>query len=158
MENLLVEVIPALSDNYIYLLKDQKTKQACVIDPGEAEPVMQLLAAQELQLNCIVNTHHHGDHVGGNLALKEQYGCRILGPQAERQRIPGIDIGLVEGDSYRFLDYEMVAFAVPGHTKGHIALWFASQNWYLAAIACLLWDVDGCLKEVRRICGIHYKS
>ena len=82
----------ALSDNYLFLLHDPETGTTGIVDPADPGPVIARLEARGLNLTHILNTHHHGDHVGGNQALKARYGCTIVGPRADRDRIPGIDI------------------------------------------------------------------
>ena len=77
-----------------------------------------------LKLDYILNTHHHWDHTGGNEELKKMFNCTIVGPKADEGRIPGIDIALADGDSWQFGDLEMHVFDTPGHTRGHITLWF----------------------------------
>jgi len=77
-----------------------------------------------LDLDFILNTHHHWDHTGGNLELKEKYKCTVVGPAADRDRIPGIDVELRDGDEWKFGDLKMQVFDTPGHTKGHITLYF----------------------------------
>jgi hydroxyacylglutathione hydrolase len=72
----------------------------------------------------ILNTHHHGDHVGGNLEIKQATSCTIVGPAHDRERIPGIDIEVADGETYRFGGSTAEVFFVPGHTRGHIAYWF----------------------------------
>ena len=61
-----IEIIKALSDNYIYVLHNDINKQTAVIDPGEAQPVIELLEKKDWKLSHIFNTHHHEDHIGGN--------------------------------------------------------------------------------------------
>ena len=85
-------------------------------------------ACRGLKLNTILNTHHHHDHTGGNLELKSQHGCQIVGPQADHDRIPGIDVALADGDTWKFGSLEMRVFDTPGHTKGHITLWFPAAE------------------------------
>lgn len=77
-----------------------------------------------LKLDFILNTHHHWDHTGGNTELKRHYNCQIVGPKADKDRIPGIDIALGDGDTWHFGNLEMRVFDTPGHTRGHITLWF----------------------------------
>ncbi len=76
------------------------------------------------KLDYILNTHHHWDHTGGNEELKSKFNCTIVGPKADKGRIPGIDIALADGESWQFGDLEMQVFDTPGHTRGHITLWF----------------------------------
>lgn len=77
-----------------------------------------------LKADYILNTHHHFDHTGGNLELKERYGATIVGPAADKDRIPGIDIALRDGETWQLGALEMRVFDTPGHTRGHITLWF----------------------------------
>jgi hydroxyacylglutathione hydrolase len=111
--------IPAFTDNYIWLI--QRGHHAAVVDPGDAEPVMDYLAHHQLQLCAILNTHHHADHTGGNLALLQQYPVPVYGPANES--IPGLTHPLHENDivSLPELALEFTVIDVPGHTLGHIA-------------------------------------
>src|SRR5690606_34441098 len=120
--------IPALRDNYLWLAHDTATKATAVVDPAEAEPVLAALGARGWRLTHIRNTHHHSDHVGGNMALKKATGCTIVGPRADAARIPGIDVQVGEGDTYRLGDAEAQVFDVPGHTRGHIAYWLPESR------------------------------
>jgi hydroxyacylglutathione hydrolase len=123
-----VEQIPVLSDNYVYLVRDRATGKTAVVDPAVSEPVQQRLSALGWTLTHILNTHHHGDHVGGNLALKAATGCVIVGPKADRDRIPGIDVALGDGERFRLGEAEAKVFDVPGHTRGHVAYWFEESE------------------------------
>ena len=120
--------IPVLNDNYVYLLRDAGSGAVGVVDPAVPEPVLAELQKRGWQLTHILNTHHHGDHVGGNLALKEATGCMIVGPKADAGRIPGIDLQLGDGDVWSLGGQQARIFDVPGHTKGHIAYWFADSR------------------------------
>ena len=87
--------------------------------------VYDLLAlCRGLKLDYILNTHHHWDHTGGTEELKRKFNCTIVGPKADQGRIPGIDIALADGESWKFGNLEMHVFDTPGHTRGHITLWF----------------------------------
>jgi hydroxyacylglutathione hydrolase len=120
--------IPVLRDNYLYLAHEPTTGMTAAIDPAELKPTQEALDARGWRLTHILNTHHHMDHVGGNLALKEATGCTIVGPAADRDRIPGIDIALSDGERYSLGAAEGVVFDVPGHTRGHIAWWFSESD------------------------------
>ena len=95
-----------------------------MVDPSEAPPVAAALARRNLKLTHILNTHHHTDHVGGNLALKAQTGARIIGAGKDRERFPGIDDGAVEGDVLHFGPHEAHVLEIPAHTSSHIAYYF----------------------------------
>jgi hydroxyacylglutathione hydrolase len=122
MASLNVDVIPALRDNYAYLLTDAATGAVGVVDPGEAGPVMDRLRAQ--RLDWILLTHHHGDHTGGVADLVAATGCRVAGPLAERNRLPRLDRTLAEGQSFELGGSTARILETPGHTAGHIVFWF----------------------------------
>ncbi|MGD9600267.1 MAG: hydroxyacylglutathione hydrolase [Gammaproteobacteria bacterium] len=123
-----IEQLPVLSDNYIYLIRDPATGETGVVDPAVAEPVLAALARLGWSLTYILNTHHHPDHVGGNETLIRQTGCRVVGPRADRARIPGIAIEVGDGDTFALGRAEARVFDVPGHTRGHIAYWFEASH------------------------------
>lgn len=117
--------LPALSDNYIFVLHDPHRQIAAVIDPAEAEPVLRCLQNLEADLVAIFNTHHHGDHVGGNSRLLRTFPEAVVyGGTEDRGRIPGQQVFLQEGDRVQFGDREADVLFVPGHTKAHIAYYF----------------------------------
>jgi hydroxyacylglutathione hydrolase len=111
--------LPAFDDNYIWLLHDGH--QALVVDPGDAQPVLQVLQAQHLQLRAILVTHHHADHVGGVAMLREATGATVYGPAGEE--MPEPLERMVEGDVRELLGLRFEVLDVPGHTAGHIA-WY----------------------------------
>ena len=123
-----IHQIPVWDDNYVYLAHDPETGATAVVDPAEAEPVLEAAAARGWTISHILNTHHHHDHVGGNLEIKEATGCTIVGARADAARIPGIDVTVGEGDSYDLGSATARVFEVPGHTSGHIAYWFEESE------------------------------
>lgn len=117
--------IPVLSDNYIFLLVNEQQQSAGVVDPAEAEPVLNYLQQNHLTLTAIFNTHHHGDHVGGNRQLKQHFPDIIVyGGEFDRTRIPEQTVFLRQGDRVSFFDRIADVFFLPGHTSGHIAYYF----------------------------------
>ncbi|OHD01870.1 MAG: hydroxyacylglutathione hydrolase [Sphingomonadales bacterium RIFCSPLOWO2_12_FULL_63_15] len=120
--------IPVLSDNYVWLLHDPKSQETVVIDPAVAEPVLEAAAARGWTIGQIWNTHWHGDHVGGNAAIKAATGCLITGPAAEAEKIATLDRLVGEGDSVRIGDHVATVMAVPAHTAGHIAYYLADAQ------------------------------
>lgn len=128
MPKLVIRQIPVLKDNYVYLLHDPAGNATAVVDPAVAAPVRAALAESGWTLTHILNTHHHPDHTGGNAELKAATGCTIVGPRADRDRIPGIDIELGEGDDYLLGTQRARIFDLPGHTRGHIAFWFPDSE------------------------------
>jgi len=124
--------IPVLNDNYVYLLHDAAENRTAVVDPAVPEPVLAALQQRGWQLNHIFNTHHHGDHVGGNRALMDATGCDVIGPRNEAAKIPGLARAVGDGDTVTLGSRSARVFDVPGHTAGHIAYWFAED----AALFC----------------------
>ncbi|MGF1607051.1 MAG: hydroxyacylglutathione hydrolase [Rhodothalassiaceae bacterium] len=124
--------IPALQDNYIYLVREPNSGAVAVIDPAEDEPVRAALAERGWTPELILNTHHHFDHIGGNAALKQRFGCRIIGPAADTHRIPEMDAAVREGDTVTIGAATGQVLETPGHTSGHISFYFPEQ----AALFC----------------------
>lgn len=116
--SLQIEIVPCLSDNYAYLVKSGD--QCAVVDPSEPEPVRAALARKGWTLTHILNTHHHLDHCGGNLALKEETGATIVGPGKDAARIPGLDVGVDETSGWEFDGRKVQVLEVPAHTRGAI--------------------------------------
>ncbi len=128
MASLDVRVLPVLSDNYVYLARDPETGECAVIDPAVAGPVLQAVDDLGWRLTQILCTHHHMDHIGGNLEVKQATGCRVVGARSDSGRIPGVDEMVDEGDTVAIGNREAKVFETPGHTSGHIAFWFADSN------------------------------
>ncbi len=128
MSTLEIEQIPTRSDNYVYLIRESGQGKVGVVDPSDAEPVIEALDRLGWTLTHILNTHHHNDHTGGNLELKEKYGCEVVGPLADHDRIAGIDIDVADGDTYTFGNAVAKVFDTPGHTRGHIGFWFEESK------------------------------
>ena len=120
--------IPVLSDNYVWLAREPLSGTVAVVDPAVAGPVLAEAERRGWKITHILNTHHHGDHVGGNLEIKAATGCIIVGPKVDRARIPGIDVEVDDGDCCKFGEAEADVFFVPGHTSGHIAYAFRKER------------------------------
>jgi hydroxyacylglutathione hydrolase len=116
--SILVEIVPCLSDNYAYLVKSGG--QCAIVDPSEAAPVRAALARTGWTLTHILNTHHHLDHCGGNLDLKQETGAKVVGPGKDAARIPGLDVGVDETTGWEFDGRKVQVLEVPAHTKGAI--------------------------------------
>lgn len=123
-----IQQIPVLNDNYIYLIYDVESGETAVVDPAVAEPVSDVLQKNGWGLKYIFNTHHHADHVGGNLTLKQHTHCKVAACGADQKRIPGIDIKLSEGDVLTLGLYTVQIISCSGHTNGHIAFYIAEAD------------------------------
>lgn len=120
--------VNALSDNYVWLMHDADSGETVVIDPAEAAPVLAAAEARGWRIDQIWNTHWHGDHVGGNAAIKAATGATVTGPAAEAAKIPTLDRTVGEGDTVRIGAHAATVMEVPAHTAGHIAYHMAEDR------------------------------
>jgi hydroxyacylglutathione hydrolase len=117
--------LPIFVDNYTFVLHHPQQNIAAVVDPGSATAVLNCLQHLELDLVAIFITHHHPDHVGGNLQLLRYFPRAVVyAGHHDQGRIPGQQVGLNEGDRVKFADREAEVLFLPGHTRGHIAYYF----------------------------------
>ena len=123
-----IEQILVMSDNYIYLLHDSETGITAAVDPALSEPVLGWIEAMGWSLSYILVTHHHDDHIGGNLALKRATGCKFAGSRADAERIPGLDIPLADGDIFTLGNSSAKVISTPGHTRAHLSYWFEESK------------------------------
>jgi hydroxyacylglutathione hydrolase len=120
--------IPVLADNYIWLVRESASGAVMVVDPAVAEPVLAKAGELGWTITHVWNTHWHPDHTGGNAAIKDATGCTIVGPAAEAERIPTLDVQVRGGDIVLFGATEAQVIDVPAHTAGHIAFYFADAG------------------------------
>jgi hydroxyacylglutathione hydrolase len=116
--------VPCLGDNYAYLVARDGAREAVVVDPSEAEPVLAALAREGLELSAILNTHHHYDHVGGNEALRARLGdLPVYGHESSlaEKRIPAQTVGVKEGEFFEAAGLSFRPLHVPGHTLDAVA-------------------------------------
>ena len=121
-----VEIIKCLEDNYSYLIIDSN-KNACIVDPSEEGPVIASVESNQANLKYILNTHHHFDHIGGNLNLKKKYNAKVIGYVEDKHRIPGIDIELKDKEIWNNDEFSFQVFHIPGHPSGHICFYFKKE-------------------------------
>lgn len=117
-------IVPVLQDNYCYVLHHDS--HVFAVDPGESAPVRAFLESRNWPLHTILLTHHHGDHMGGAEDLKAVYSCRIIGPLAEKARMPIIDQGVEDGEIITINGLTIHTIATPGHTSSHCVYWIPS--------------------------------
>ena len=123
-----VEIIKCLQDNYSYIIIDGKNQIACVVDPSEAQPIINFVEEKKIYLKYILNTHHHYDHIGGNQELQKKYNSKIVGFKEDRNRIPGINEFVENNQIWKADNFEAKILHVPGHTSGHIAYHFYKEK------------------------------
>ncbi len=122
-----IEIIKCLNDNYSYLLLEKKTNTISIIDPSEYDACDKVIQKYK-KLDYILNTHHHADHVGGNIELKKKYNSKIFGFEEDKNRIPGIDFFLKDNQNLSIGNLMFKTIFIPGHTKGHIAFYFKDEK------------------------------
>ncbi len=128
MSKLDIVRIPALSDNYIWLIHDPDSAETMVVDPAEAGGVERVLAQRGWSLTAIWNTHWHPDHTGGNAALKEHWNVPVIAPAAEAAKIPTADRLVAEGDTVMLGAHAATVLETPAHTAGHVTYHFADDG------------------------------
>ena len=124
---LAVWLIPVLRDNYVMVL--QRGRRAAVVDPAVAEPVAAALQERGLELQAILHTHHHSDHIGGTPGLLRRWpAAAVVAAANDRARIPLQTVGVGDGDRFTLLDERVEVLAVPGHTSTHLAYWLPASG------------------------------
>ena len=116
-----IEQFMCRSDNFGVLVHDSASGETALIDAPEERPILEAIERTGWRPTVILTTHHHIDHVEANLALKERFGLKIIGPKAELSKIPGIDETVSEGDKLTIAGQEVRVIETPGHTAGHVS-------------------------------------
>ena len=128
MTDLEIVRIPALSDNYVWLVHDPASGETMVVDPAQAAPVLAEAERRGWRIGAVWNTHWHPDHTGGNAEIKAATGATVIAPAAEAAKIPTADRLVGEGDTVRLGGHAARVMEVPAHTAGHIAYHFAEDG------------------------------
>jgi hydroxyacylglutathione hydrolase len=143
------------SDNFGVLMHDQKTGQTALIDAPEEAPILEAVKRTGWTPAVILTTHHHADHVEANLALKQKFKLRIIGPKAEAAKIPGIDETVAEGSPLEFAGQPVRVIDTPGHTAGHICYYLPESR--VAFVADTLFAL-GCGRLLERPAPVMFES
>jgi hydroxyacylglutathione hydrolase len=134
-----IVIVPCLSDNYAYLLRDAATGKVGLVDAPEAAPIAAALAERDWKLDLILVTHHHADHIQAVDALRGT--AKVVGNAADRRRLPRLDVEVLPGDRVALGESVAEVLDVPGHTVGHVAYWFAAAEALFSADSLM---VMGC--------------
>ena len=127
MADVTVIPVPALSDNYIWMLRDPASGSVAVVDPGQSDPALAAAGQRDWTISHILNTHWHPDHTGGNAAIKAATGAPITGPD-EANKVSPIDRVVAGGDRVTVGKLEAEVWDIPAHTAGHIAFHFKAAK------------------------------
>ncbi|MEM6462679.1 MAG: hydroxyacylglutathione hydrolase [Pseudomonadota bacterium] len=133
MANLKIELFPCRQDNFGVLIHDPQTGITASIDAPEEAPIIDALERTGWELNHILITHHHFDHVEANAVLKAKYRADITGPESEAGKIPGIDKAVRDGDRFHIGDFAVEVIETPGHTLGHVCYFIPEASVLFAA-------------------------
>jgi hydroxyacylglutathione hydrolase len=117
--------VPILKDNYAWLLRDSGTGATAIVDPADAEPVIEAIEKAGGRLDMILLTHHHADHTAGTDEVRARFKCPVVGAKADMYRLPKLDEAVQEGDTVRLGDATATVIDTPGHTRGQINFFFA---------------------------------
>tara|TARA_B100000963_G_scaffold229220_1_gene199932 strand:+ start:96 stop:860 length:765 start_codon:yes stop_codon:yes gene_type:complete len=116
-----IEIIPCLSDNYAYIIRDEQTNKNILVDAPEHAPIERYLDNKAMSLDFILITHHHSDHIDGINHLKHKYAPKIIGAKRDKYRLPPLDIEVEEGKKLTIGSKKFDIYDVDGHTVGHVA-------------------------------------
>ena len=133
MKTLEIEVFQCRSDNYGVLVHEPETGLTATVDAPEEQAILDAVARRGWKLTHILTTHHHTDHVEGNLGLKEKFGLEVIGPINEAVAVPGLDRSVMDGDEFQFGDHTVCVIETPGHTAGHVCYYFPDDKILFAA-------------------------
>ncbi len=128
MTDILIRQFACLDDNYGFLVHEPSSGQTACIDTPDTGRILEEADKAGWDITQIWNTHHHWDHAGGNLALKDATGAKIFAPAYDKHRIDGIDTAVSDGDTVSLGNAKARVMFTPGHTLGHIIYWFEDQN------------------------------
>lgn len=123
-----IDLLPAYTDNYIFVVSDSDLGLAMVVDPGDAAVVSKFLKSRDLHLALILITHHHSDHIAGNEKLAQEYGAPIIGPAAETSLIANLARGVRDNDTVTFSTLHGKVIETHGHTSGHVSYYFPEMK------------------------------
>jgi hydroxyacylglutathione hydrolase len=120
--------VPILKDNYAWLLRESSTGSTAIVDPADAQPIIEALEKAGGRLDVILLTHHHADHIAGVDEVRARFGCKVVGAAADRHRLPKLDEAVKEGDIVRLGDATARVIETPGHTRGQINYFFGDGD------------------------------
>jgi hydroxyacylglutathione hydrolase len=116
--------VPILKDNYAWLLRESSTGATAIVDPADAQPIIEAIEQAGGRLDLILLTHHHDDHIAGVDEVRARFNCPVVGAAADQHRLPKLDEAVKEGDTVRLGNATAQVIDTPGHTRGQINFFF----------------------------------
>ena len=116
--------VPILRDNYAWLLRESSTGATAIVDPADAQPIIEAIEKAGGRLDLILLTHHHADHIAGVDEVRARFNCPVVGAAADQHRLPKLDEAVREGDTVRLGNATARVIETPGHTRGQINFFF----------------------------------
>ncbi|WP_107495734.1 hydroxyacylglutathione hydrolase [Thalassobius sp. I31.1] len=150
-----IVTLPALADNYFFLIHNSETRETALIDAPEAAPVKAALAERGWQLTQILLTHHHYDHIDGAEELRSATGAKVIGAKADAHRLSALDLEVSEGDRFEVAGTPCEVFDVSGHTLGHIAFHLPDEKAVFTADSLMAF---GCGRLFEGTPGVMFES
>lgn len=150
-----IEQFMCRSDNFGVLAHDPESGETAIIDAPEERPILAAIERTGWKPTMILTTHHHGDHVEANMALKERFGLTIIGPEAEAAKIPGIDRTVKDNDTFMFGKEEVRVISTPGLRRDTFAITFPNRMSPSPATRCSRSAAGGCSNASHRRCSIR---
>nr|XP_012214754.1 PREDICTED: hydroxyacylglutathione hydrolase, mitochondrial-like isoform X3 [Linepithema humile] len=124
--NMKVQILPALQDNYMYLIIDEATQEAAIVDPVDPEAVTTAVQKNNIKLTKVLTTHHHWDHAGGNAKLLKNFpNLPVYGGD---DRIEAINHKITHNDTFNIGNLSVKCLATPCHTRGHICYYVTAEK------------------------------
>lgn len=150
-----IEQFMCRQDNFGVLMRDPVTGDTALIDAPEEKPILEAIERTGWTPKLLLITHHHADHVEANLALKKRFGLKIIGPEAEKDKIPGIDDTVRGGSTIGFGNEEIEVIDTPGHTAGHVSYYLPQSGVVFAADTLF---ALGCGRLLEETPAVMYES
>lgn len=150
-----IEQFMCREDNFGVLMHDLETGDTALIDAPEEKPILAAIERTGWVPKLLLITHHHPDHVEANLALKQRFGLKIIGPEAEKAKIPGIDETVRQGDTIGFGNDDFQVIETPGHTAGHVSYYLPQSGVVFAADTLF---ALGCGRLLEETPAVMYES
>lgn len=127
--SLRVNLVPLFQDNYVFVIIDELTRHAIVLDPGDFETVKNFIENEKIELKAILLTHHHSDHIAGARELKNHFSVPVYAPLKNKKQIGFADQFVKDNDNFSIGNFSFEVLEMPGHTLGHIAYWNSVEKW-----------------------------